>query len=521
MELSRRSFLGAATASAGLAAMAAITGCSSSNAKESEKSDAKDDAAAAKKAPDNIVETVDCDIVVVGSGASGLAACVEAAQGGASVVCLERNDFAGGNGNITRCIFGIDSKMTKAEGVDVNPGEFVRMELESSQCRGKGPALVDLALRSGENIDWLIDNGVEFECLEHGTAHSFTGAPAGGHDRYVTPMLAKCDELGVPIRLETCANALIQDDSGKVVGVYAEGPDGTIQVNAKSVILAGGGFVENEAWMRDFGIDISKAIQLGNPGNDGTTIQMAIDAGGKSNLKNAGFQLCMQVNGLPPYTAGAYMSSTMGDSIPMAVWVDQDGKRFVNEDCCLDNWAMADMTTMANDETYLVWDNKTLDAFVDYIMAKDVPEEEVRAEFQQGIDTGEIVQAETIEDAAKAAGLDPDALAETIAQYNEFTDAGVDKHYGKGEEFLWKIENPPYSIIHSSHLVLCSFAGVSTDMDYRVVRDTGEPVEGLYAVGNDGTMLWASEYTIWMPGGTNACNIHSGRVAAQHAVKNV
>ena len=513
MELTRRSFISAAAVGAGLT-VASMAGCSAPGGKELSESGEQKTAV-----PADIVETVECDIVVVGSGASGLAACVEAAQKGASVVCLERNDFAGGNGNLSRCIFGIGSQMEKAEGEEANPGEFVRMELESSQCRGKGPALVDMALRSGENIDWLMDNGVVFECLEHGTVHSFTGAPAGGHDRYVTPMLAKCDELGIDMRLKTCANSLIQDESDAVVGLYADGPDGAIQVNAKAVILAGGGFVENEAWMRDFGIDLSKAIQLGNPGNDGTTIQMALDAGAKSNLKNAGFQLCMQVNGLPPYTTGAYMSSTMGDSIPMAVWVDQDGKRFVNEDCCLDNWAMADMTTMANDETYLVWDSKTLNAFVEYIMAKDVPEDEVLSEFQQGIDLGEIVQADTIEEAAKASGLDPEALAATIKQYNEFAEAGMDGHYGKGKEFLWKIENPPYSIIHSSHLVLCSFAGVCTDLDYRVVRDTGEPIAGLYAVGNDGTMLWASEYTIWMPGGTNACNIHSGRVAAQHAVQ--
>lgn len=513
MELTRRGFLGAATLGAGIAATA-LVGCSASGGKE------LGDSGAAKAAPSNIVETVDCDVAVVGSGASGLAACVEAAQGGATVVCIERNDFAGGNGNLTRCIFGIGSEMEKAEGEEANPGELVRMELESSQCRGNGPALVDLALRSGENIDWLVANGVTFECLEHGTAHSFTGAPAGGQERYVTPMLAKCDELGVVMRLQTCATGLIQDDSGAVVGLYAEGPDGTIQVNARAVILAGGGFVENDEFMRDFGIDLSKAIQLGNPGNDGSTIQMAFDAGAKSNLKNAGFQLCMQVEGLPPYTAGAYMSSTMGDSIPMAVWVDQDGKRFVNEDCCLDNWAMADMTTLANDETYLVWDAKTLDAFVEYIMAKGVSREEVLAEFQQGVDLGEIVQGATIEEAAEAVGLDAGALAETIAQYNEFAEAGVDGHYGKGAEFLWKIENAPYSIIHSSHLVLCSFAGVCTDLNYRAMDEMGEPIPGLYAIGNDGTMLWASEYTIWMPGGTNACNVHSGRVAAQHALQN-
>lgn len=514
MELTRRNFLEAATIGAGLA-MAGLAGCSAP-ARASQDEGSKDDVV-----PDDIVETVDCDVAIVGSGAAGLAACVEAAQDGASVICLERNDIAGGNGNLTRCIFGIGSSMEKAEDEEADAGEFVRMELESSQCRGSGPAIVDLAEHSGENIDWLIENGVGFECLEHGTAHSFTGSPAGGNERYVTPLLAKCDELGVDMRLKTCATRLIQNDDGSVVGLYAERSDGTVQVNAKAVILAGGGFVENEEFMMDFGIDLSKSIQLGNPGHDGTTIQMAIDAGAKSNIKNAGFQLCMQVNGLPPYTTGGLMSSTMGDSVPTAVWVNQDCKRFVNEDCCLDNWAMADMTTMGNDETYLVWDAKTLDALVEYVTADGTAKDDVMAEFKQGLDSGEIVQADTLAEAASALGMDADALEETIDQYNGFAEAGVDSHYGKGKEFLLKIENPPFTIIRSNHLILCSFAGVCTNLDYQALRKTGDPVPGLYAVGNDGAMLWASEYTIWMPGGTNACNVHSGRTAARHAASNL
>lgn len=514
MELTRRNFLEAATIGAGLA-MAGLAGCSASGGS------AQKEAREGTAIPNDIVETVDCDIAIVGSGASGLAACVEAAQDGASVVCLERNSFAGGNANLTRCIFGIGSSMEKAEGEESDPGEFVRMELESSQCRGSGPAIVDLAEHSGENIDWLIENGVSFECLEHGTAHSFTGSPAGGNERYVTPMLAKCNELGVDMRLKTCATQLIQNDDGTVTGLYAERSDGTVQINAKAVILAGGGFVENAEYMMDFGIDLSKSIQLGNPGHDGATIQMGIDAGAKSNLKNAGFQLCMQVNGLPPYTTGGLMSSTMGDSVPMAVWVNQDCKRFVNEDCCLDNWAMADMTTMGNEETYLVWDSKIFDAFMEYVTADGATKDEVMDEFELGLDSGEIVQADTLKDAASALDMNADALMETIEQYNNFAEAGLDSHYGKGKDYLWRVENPPYTIIRSSHLILCSFAGVCTNLDYQVLQKTGDPISGLYAVGNDGTMLWASEYTIWMPGGTNACNIHSGRTAARHAASNL
>ena len=72
LNVSRRGFIAGTAATAAVCATGAgITA-----------SEAKAEAAAAK--------TIDCDIVVVGAGNSGLAACVQAAELGAKVVCVER-----------------------------------------------------------------------------------------------------------------------------------------------------------------------------------------------------------------------------------------------------------------------------------------------------------------------------------------------------------------------------------------------------------------------------------------------
>ena len=95
--------------------------------------------------------------------------------------------------------------------------------------------------------------------------------------------------------------------------------------------------------------------------------------------------------------------------------------------------------------------------------------------------------------------------------------AGVDSDFGKGAGFLQELAQPPFYAFHIGHLVICSFAGVTTDLSCRALDKAGDPIPGLYVIGVDGTMLWASEYTLALPGGTNASNVHSGRTAAKHA----
>ena len=77
--------------------------------------------------------------------------------------------------------------------------------------------------------------------------HWFEGGTAA--TGYVPQMTARAEELGVDMRLGTKAQSLIIED-GKVKGFYATDSDGNdIQVNAKAVILACGGYAQNEEYM--------------------------------------------------------------------------------------------------------------------------------------------------------------------------------------------------------------------------------------------------------------------------------
>ncbi len=469
----------------------------------------------------DVSQDYSCDIVVVGSGSSGLAACVQAAELGASVICIERMAVVGGNGRLTDGVFGAGSSMQQERGIDADCGALVREELKDSQYRGSGADLCAMVKASGENIDWLIDQGVTFATVEHETFHSFSGGFEGaGGEHYAQPMEAKARELGVQFLTETLATALVQDEDGTVRGVEAEGPDGTVRVNAKAVIMGGGGFVQNKALMKeyfDINIDTDTSF-LGLDGHDGSVIQMALDAGAKTNMNRAGLQGCLQVIGLPTYLEGGHFSGKLENCPFPGIWVNQDGKRFVNEDCGENNWSLSDLATMVNKKTYVLFDENAYATFVDNL--EDQPgRDAIDAELQEAIDRGLIYRADTWQEIAQPAGLDPDALVATIEEYNALVEKGADTDFGKQPEYLAPIATPPFLIIPVGHLVICSFAGITTNGQSQALDESNEPIPGLYVIGLDGTMLWANEYTLTLPAGTNGFNVYSGRVAANHAVE--
>ena len=501
LNMSRRGFI------AGTAATAAVCAAGAGIA----ASEAKAEATAAK--------TIDCDIVVVGAGNSGLAACVQAAELGAKVVCVERQSAVGGNGQFTRGIFGLGSSLMKEQGIEADGGALIREELKASQYRGSGVHLSAMVKAAGENIDWLLEQGVTFTAVEHETFHDFAGHYAGASEHYTAPMEAKANELGVEFVLDTLATDVLKAEDGSMCGIVAEGPGGTVQVNAKAVILGGGGFVQNKELMKEFlGVDLDRNVQLmGNPGIDGSTIQMAIAAGAKSNMSHAGVQGTLQVVGLPDYIAdNAFFSGTLENTPFPGIWVNQDAVRYVNEDCGEESWPLSDMATMAAKDNYVLLDEAMYADFVDSLGAS---REDVDAQLQEGANLGHVFQADSWEALAEAAGLNATQLVETVDRYNELCTAGADTDFGRAPEYLRAFGDGPYTAVQTGHLVICSFAGVCTDLSSRALDANDQPIPGLYVIGNDGAMLWANEYTIIIPGGTNGHNIHSGRVAAQDAVK--
>ena len=286
-KVTRRAFIGGMGAILATGAVA-MSGCApKDDGKQAELSATGSDQLEAP-VPD---ETLEFDIAVVGAGCSGLAACVQAAESGASVICIEAKSIAGGAAGGVEGLFAVNSQIQKDQNITVSMGEMIRTELEQNQYRNSGLVLRDLVKASGEDIDWLVSKGVRFGKVDnyvgfHPIFHWFeTGT---GAESYIVPMNETAVGEGVEFLFDTHADELICDEGGSVVGLFATKADGTVvQVNTRAVILATGGYAERLDLLAEFGYTEENCIPT-TMGCDGSGHDMAIAVGGASNTSNMG-----------------------------------------------------------------------------------------------------------------------------------------------------------------------------------------------------------------------------------------
>lgn len=107
-------------------------------------------------------ENLSCDIAVVGSGVSGLTAAVQAALLGKKVILLETSHRVGGNWDATYGIMAVDSPISREQGIYVDARVLANQELRLFNYQVDSKLWMDMAAASGENIAWLMEQGVEF-----------------------------------------------------------------------------------------------------------------------------------------------------------------------------------------------------------------------------------------------------------------------------------------------------------------------------------------------------------------------
>lgn len=308
---------------AGCAPTSANTGGSQQDAPQDEKG--------ARTKTFDAVATYDCDICICGAGNSGLSAAVEAAQQGLGVVVLEKQGGTGGGGIGTEGVFAVNSEMQQAAGISIEPAEIISTEMEYSHNRANGLKWFDLVQALGENIAWLKECGVNFTGVVddyHGgkfeTFHWFGENRA--HDDFSPAMTSKAKELGVEFLMNCPAIELIKGGDGSVNGVYAKKLNGDyVQVNAKAVVLATGGFANNDEYLQEGGFSDTTNVKRFLYGYDGDGVRMALEAGGASNIPRMSGLMQLTVSGAP---GGEYGTYGRGDGLvvaghnPCSLWID-------------------------------------------------------------------------------------------------------------------------------------------------------------------------------------------------------
>ncbi|OBI43358.1 hypothetical protein A5707_05140 [Mycobacterium kyorinense] len=428
----------------------------------------------------------DVDVVVVGFGIAGGCAAVSAAAAGARVLVLERAAAAGGTTAMAGGHFylGGGTAVQQATGHPDSPEEMYKYLVAVSRQpdHAKIRCYCD---GSVEHFNWLEDLGFQFErsyypekaVIQPNTEGlMYTGnekvwpfkdqavpAPRGhkvpvpgdteGAKLVIDLLLKRAENLGVQIRYETGATALVVDGSGAVSGVLWKQFAETGAVRAKSVILAAGGFVMNPEMVATYTPKLAeKPFVLGNTYDDGLGIRLGVSAGGATQHMDQIF-----------ITAPAYPPSILLTGII----VNKLGKRFVAEDS-YHSRTSGFVMDQPDSAAFLIVD----EAHLRHPQVPLVP----------------LIDGwETVSEMEAALGIPSGNLVATLDRYNEFAARGEDPDFHKQPEFLAPQDNGPWGAFDLSlgKAMYAGFTigGLATSTDGQVLREDGTVIAGLYAAG--------------------------------------
>lgn len=532
--LSRRSFLGVGAAAVGAAAFG-LAGCAPQQTQGAAAADGKADTGSsadttavedrwkgfhAEEYAGKADETLDVDFCIIGSGASGMVAAVEAAQAGKKVLVLESQDNPGGNGMFTDCCFSYGSpQMLEGQAkydLTVTPSEIIRSEIELYDYMVNPLLWADTIAHSADNTAWLVDNGVRFAPTTDYYSGGLGKTPTAlmwedgffsGGDCMMKPLFAAAEQLGVETRTGTRAKALKTADDGSVAGVFAETKQGVVEINAKAVILAGGGWAANTDLLAEFGgYDLTTTKTSCAPGSVGDTLKMAAAIGARQEAKARGYMFGNLIDGLTTYSLPQYYP---------AIWVNENGDRFANEDCgelCHDYTGTA---VRAQKRAYIILNDTMIDE------AEAAGSKDLRAEIDAALSGGKSQAVFKGDDAAalaKAVGWTGD-FAQTLATYEGYVAQQADDELGKNPKYLVSFgDGPLYALLIHQEIAL-SLGGIITNRTWQVVDAEKAPIDNLYAVGADGQMVYLGLYNLNTSGGHMATNVESGRYSVKHALE--
>ena len=457
-------------------------------------------------APEVKSEELTAEVVVLGGGMGGLASAITAAENGASVILLEKLDRLGGS-------------TVESGGIYYATGSPVNKELDDDvqamvdywQMRAEGNAdekmLTIAASRSGESVAKLQEWGVMFADTvgTSGTSDALrahyasnpeaAGAATDGVD-FIAPLDKKARDMGVDIRLGTRATELLTED-GVVAGVLAESDDTKYAIHAGSVIIATGGYDLSKEMMAEHSPDLAGTFALSSAGNTGDGILMAEKVGAATNYTSGviGFKM---IDMTKHYLEGPNMLCWMG---PLGV--TSSGVRFGNENADYPIFCTMLVEARRNgDKTFFIVDS-TAEAYSGL------------AELAVASSLG--FKADTLEDLAAAAGINAEALADTVEKYNAVAATGEPDEYGKTGSL--PVTTAPFYAVEVKPATLGTIGGLLISENAEVLDTDGNPIPNLYACGEvANSQLLYKEY----PASGSSISMTStfGRIAGAAAAQN-
>jgi len=232
---------------------------------------------------------VQTDIIVVGSGAAGLCAALTAAEGGARVTVFEKERSPGGTSNFFEGTFAVESAIQRAKYITYTKDEAFKAIMEYSHWIANPRLVRAVVNESAATIAWLEQQGVVFTdaIVNMPDAPRTYHVIKGKGEAVVKALTTKAREKGVVLKVASPVKRLIKHGN-RITGVIAEIDGEEVQVSARAVVIATGGYANNKEWIKKYtGFDLDvNLIPIGNVDKTGDGIRMAWEAGAaEENIK--------------------------------------------------------------------------------------------------------------------------------------------------------------------------------------------------------------------------------------------
>lgn len=445
------------------------------------------------------------DVAVIGFGATGACAAIEAADAGAKVMLFERNSGSGGASGLSGGEIyiggGGGTDAQRAAGFEDSTQDFARyLKMAGGPCVDEAKCDV-YAEHALAHYDWLKAQGIPYRgnylpgkhieptddstliwsgseaaapfCSEAKPAprgHVIAHMGWGGGRPLVDRLEASTRAKGVNVIVDARAVALIADGE-RITGLIVRIDNQNRYIKArKGVILATGGFVMNEAMRAKYCPESFRVNAPIGDKDDGVGIELGMGAGGDAIHMEQFFTTC-------PWT--------MPQSHAYGVFVNVQGQRFINEDCYHGRVSRC-AVDQPGGKVFLLLDN---------------------AHFEQPLEVAAITIAGTgdsWEEVEAELGMPTETLAHTMSLYNRHAKEGRDPLFDKRTPILTPLDQGPFVALElnfqSSYFSFFTLGGLKTSTDGEVLDRAGIAIPGLFAAGRctSGLPAWGHGYSSGM-----------------------
>jgi tricarballylate dehydrogenase len=420
------------------------------------------------------------DVLVIGGGNAALCAALMAREAGASVLLLESapREWRGGNSQHTRnlrCMHDAPQDVL----VDAYPEEEYWQDLLKVTGGITNEHLARLAIRASSTCrPWMQKHGVRFQPPLSGALHvARTNAFfMGGGKALVNAYYRSAEALGVQIRYETPVDS-IELDNGRFVAANS----GKQRFEARTCVLAAGGFESNREWLREAWGQNERGewpadnfLIRGTRFNNGVLLKFMIDAGADP-IGDPSQSHCVAIDARAPLYDGGIC--TRIDCVSLGVVVNRDAERFYDEG--EDFWP----------KRYAIWGR--LVAQQPGQIGYSIIDSKAIGRFMPPVFPG--TQADTLPDLARALGLPVDAFMRTVDAYNAACRPGTFDHTKLDDcrteglappktHWALPLDKPPFYGYALRPGITFTYLGLKVN-DRAQVHFGGKPSDNLFVAG--------------------------------------